>query len=280
MTAVSHARDFDRARAADLARAGDHEAARLILEDLGHDPSTLDLLARVHAQRGDLAAASAAWDEVLAVDPAHASALAGTRLIAAITEGRRRARPLPLAAAGGALAVVTVAVAAVLLSTSAPPDPQPTAAPLPTPPATQQATRQAVVTPDPALMASLAGPDVRLEPAGTGVRVVFRHGMFLPDSTSLTAEGRRQLEQWGHLLRGKEVRVTVAGHGVTVPGGPVAGGSATAVARAAAAVEVLATAGEQPPTAFVLRSAEQSDAPHADADPALNRTVTLQVDPR
>lgn len=279
MTAVSHARDFDRAQAADLARAGDHEAARLILEDLGRDPSTLDLLARVHAQRGDLAAASAAWDEVLAVDPAHASALAGTRLIAAITEGKRRARPVPLAAAGGALAVVTVAVAAVLLSTSAPPTRSPLP-PHPDSPATQQATRQAVVTPDPALMASLAGPDVRLEPAGTGVRVVFLHGMFLPDSTSLTAAGRRQLEQWGQLLRGKEVRVTVFGHGVTVPGGPVAGGSATAVARAAAAVEVLATAGEQPATAFVLRSAEQSDAPHADADPGLNRTVTLQVDPR
>ncbi|ANZ41584.1 hypothetical protein BBK82_42185 [Lentzea guizhouensis] len=61
MTAAAHARDLDRARAADLARAGRHDDARLILEDLGRDPATLDLLARVHAQRGDLAAAEAAW---------------------------------------------------------------------------------------------------------------------------------------------------------------------------------------------------------------------------
>ncbi|WP_281248815.1 hypothetical protein [Lentzea fradiae] len=42
---------------------------------------------------------------------------------------------------------------------------------------------------------------------------------------------------------------------------------------------MLAEAGEQPPAAFVLRSAEQADLPHASADPALNRTVTLRVEP-
>lgn len=275
MTAFSHARDVDRARAADLARAGDHAAAKRILEDLGRDPATLDLLARVHAQAGDLAAAQAVWAEVLSADPAHASALAGTRLISDITSGRRRAHPVPVAAIGGSLAVVAIALTAALLPASSPPVEQPATAQSTPPPA---ATQAVAVTPDPALMASLAGPDVRLEPAGAGVRVVFLQGMFLPDSTSLSAEGRRQLERWGQLLRGKKVRVTVSGHGVPVPGTPATGGSATAVARAAAAVEVLAAAGEQPATAFVLRSAEQSDAPHAGGDPALNRTVSLQVE--
>ncbi len=279
MNAVSHARDVDRARAADLARAGDHAAAKLILDGLGRDPATLDLLARVHAQRGDLAEAEAVWAEVLSADPAHASALAGTRLISDITRGRRRAQPVPIAFIGGSLALVTVALAAVLLPITSAHDEQPPDARTSTPAATQPVA----VTPDtadPALMASLATPDVRVEPIGTGVRVVFLQGMFLPDSTMLSPQGRQQLERWGQVLRGKEVRVTVLGHGLAVPGGPATGGSATAVARAAAAVEVLAVAGDQPPTAFVLRSAEQSSAPHAGADPALNRTVTLQVDPR
>ncbi len=279
MTVVAHARDVDRARAAELARAGDHAAARSILERLGRDPATLDLLARVHAQNGDLAAARAAWTEVLAVDPAHTSALAGTRLITDITEGRRRARPVPVAVIGGSLAVVTVALAAALLPASSPGGQPPAAQPPVATPTTPAATQPVAVTPDPALTASLAGRDVRLEPAGAGVRVVFLRGMFPPDSTALGPQGRGQLERWGQSLRGKEVRVTVVGHGVVVPGGPATGGSATALARAAAAAEVLAVAGEQPPAAFVLRSAEQSDAPHAGADPALNRTVTLQVDP-
>lgn len=277
MNAVSYARDVDRARAADLARAGDHAAAKLILEGLGRDPATLDLLARVHAQRGDLAEAQNAWAEVLSKDPADASALAGTRLISHITRGRCRAHPMPVALVGGSLTLVTVTLAAVLLPTSSPRNEQPPAAQPSTPAATQPMTITPD-TPDPALTASLTTPDVRLEPVGAGVRVVFLQGMFLPDSTSLSPQGRRQLEQWGQLLRGKTVRVTVFGHGVVAPGGPATGGSATAVARAAAAVEVLTVVGEQPPTAFVLRSAEQSDAPHAGADPALNRTVTLQVD--
>ncbi|SEQ81509.1 hypothetical protein SAMN05216188_105205 [Lentzea xinjiangensis] len=284
MNAIAHARDVDLARAAELARAGDHDAAQRILEGLGRAPATLDLLARVHAQRGDLAAARAAWAEVLSGDPAHVSALAGTRLIDDITAGRRRAHPVPVALIGGSAALVAVALAAVLLPASSP-DGEPPAA---QEPATQSpairssvpaATQPVAATPDPELLASLAAPEVRLTPAGTGVRVVFARGMFGPDSTALSQEGREQLQRWGRLLRGKRVRVTVFGHGVVVPGGPVTGGSATAVARAAAAVEVLAAAGEQPPAVFVLRSAEQSDAPHTGADPAPNRTVTLRVDP-
>ncbi|HEX7301770.1 hypothetical protein [Lentzea sp.] len=272
MNAVAHARDVDRARAADLARAGDHASAQRILEGLGRDPSTLDLLARVHAQRGDLAAARAVWADVLSQNPEHASALAGTRLIADITGGRRRARPLPIALIGGSLVVVTVAAALLLQHERPPVAPEP-------PPVTAQPTAQPVTTTaaTPALMVLLASPDVRLEAVGAGVRVVFRQGMFLPDSTSLSLQGLQQLERWGPLLRGKEVRVTVVGHGVAVPGGPATGGSTTALARAAAAVEVLAAVGGQPTTAFLLRSAEQSDLPHADA--ALNRTVTLVVDP-
>ncbi|MFD5827532.1 tetratricopeptide repeat protein [Lentzea sp. NPDC060358] len=274
MNVLAHARDLDRARAADLARAGQHEAARRILEGLGRDPSTLDLLARVHAQRGDLAAAGAAWDEVLSQDPAHASALAGTRLIAGIAAGRRRARPVPVELLGGSLAVVAIALGAVLVLPHD--EPSPAASP-PAPVVTSTPPPPPVV---PALLAPLASPDVRVSAAGAGVHVVFLQGMFPPDGTSLSRSGREQLERWGRLLRGRAVRVTVVGHGVAVPGTPSTGGSTTAIARAAAAVEVLAAVGEQPPAAFVLRSAEQSDLPHAGGEAALNRTVTLQVHPR
>lgn len=278
MNALGLLHDVDRARAAELARAGDHAGAVRILGGLDRDPATADLLARVHAQRGDLAAARAVWAEVLAADPDHESALAGTRLITDITTGRRWAHPVPVVPVAGALAVVAAVLAAVLVP---PPDERPAAAPAPTtqPTTTQPIVATSVVPDTSALMAALAGPEVRLAPLGTGVRVVFLDGLFPPDGTSPTPRGRAVLERWGRALHGRGVRVTVTGHGLVVPGGPVTGGSATALARAVAAAEVLAAAGEQPPAAFTLRSAEQPDLPHPGADPALNRTVTLRVDP-
>ncbi|KOV87239.1 hypothetical protein [Nocardia sp. NRRL S-836] len=278
MTIDTRVRAFDRARAAELARSGNHAGAVRLLEELGQEHDTLDLLARVHAQRGDLAAAHATWSRVLADDPAHPSALAGTRLITEITEGSRRARPLPVAVVAGAAAVVTAAALAALISL--PRHEEPPVAALPAR-VTTQPVAQTPTAPDPrpALVAELTNPDVVLQPHADGVRVVFRHGMFPPDSTELGREGRRQLEQWGRLLRGRNVRVTVYGHGVVVPGSPATGGSATAVERAAAAVEVLTSAGDLPATAFVVRSADQAEAPHVGADPSLNRTVTLVVTP-
>lgn len=273
---ITEVRDLDRARAAELARAGEHDAAVRILDRLGDDPSTLDLLARVHAQRGDLAAAGTAWSAVLAQDPANPSALAGTRLIAEITSGKRRRHPIPRTVVLGSLALATLALAGALISVPRAEEP-------PVPPA--PATHPVAAVPDPrqeqlrSLLTGLASPDVRLEQQDGGVRVVFRQGMFGPDSTDLTAAGRDQLQRWGGLLRGARVRVTVLGHGVVVPGGPTAGGSPTAVARAAAAVEVLAEISGQPATAFVVRSADQAEAPHSSADPAMNRTVSLVVTP-
>lgn len=274
MTTREQAGELDRARAADLARAGSHAAAIELLEGLD-DTAALDLLARMHAQRGDLAAAHATWSQVLARDPDHPSALAGIKLIIRITEGGRRARPLPVAAVAGSLAVVAVAVAAVLISVPRNEEIT-TAAPPVTEPVVETRT-----TPDPrqALMAALAAPEVVVEPRADGLRIVFQQGMFSPDSTELSPAGKRQLEQWGRHLRGQKVRVTVYGHGVVIPGGPSTGGSTTAVERAAAAVEVLVNAGDLPATAFVVRSADQMDAPHVGADPAVNRTVSLLVTP-
>jgi len=79
---------------AELARAGDYDSAVRILATLNSgDPETLDLLAKVHAQRGDLIAAEAAWRRVLARDPADAAAQAGIQLITQINAGKRRRRP-------------------------------------------------------------------------------------------------------------------------------------------------------------------------------------------
>ncbi|MFJ6675790.1 hypothetical protein ACIQMJ_32200 [Actinosynnema sp. NPDC091369] len=109
-----------------------------------------------------------------------------------------------------------------------------------------------------------------------GVLVTFGEGLFAPDSAEPTPRGRQVLERWAAVLAGRDVRVTVLGHTAVVPGGPAAGGSPVALARASAAAQVLAAAGGLPLTAFTLGSADQSDLPHP-ADPDRNRTVTLLV---
>jgi len=79
-------------------------------------------------------------------------------------------------------------------------------------------------------------------------------------------------------LRGKDVRVTVLGHGIAVDGGPQTGGSAIAVARAAAAAQALAQVSGLPLTSFLVTTADQSASPHP-GDQAKNRTVSLLVAP-
>ncbi|MDQ3402537.1 MAG: hypothetical protein M3548_03970, partial [Actinomycetota bacterium] len=64
MTAL--AAELGLAEAADAARAGDYLAALRVLAQLDQDdPARLDLLARVHAQRGDLDAADETWARLL-----------------------------------------------------------------------------------------------------------------------------------------------------------------------------------------------------------------------
>ncbi|WP_186763184.1 tetratricopeptide repeat protein [Lentzea tibetensis] len=284
-------RELSRSEAAELARDGKYESAVRILEGLDDDSAaTLDLLARVHAQRGDLTAADAVWQRLLEVTPGHASALSGRLLIAEIRSGNRRARPLPLVAVGGAAAAVLLlaGTVAVIASPSSSPGPvavdeavQVTTSASAVPSDDARVDAEAAARLD-ALAAGLAGPGVKLEKRKQDVQVVFDEGLFLPDGTELTASGRDALVRWGEVLRGKEVRVTVLGHGVTVDGEPSTGGSTVALGRAASAAEVLAQVSGRPMTSFAIMSADQSAAPHqgsGDDVRARNRTISLLVEP-
>lgn len=100
------------AAAAEHAREARHDTARRLLEPLtgvdGADLDALDLLARVHAQQGDLVAADVAWQRVLDLDPTHRSALAGQARIRELWSGPRSGLD-PRVGAGIAAAALLVA---------------------------------------------------------------------------------------------------------------------------------------------------------------------------
>ncbi|MCE6996032.1 tetratricopeptide repeat protein [Saccharothrix sp. S26] len=262
------AHDVRLAEAADRARAGDFTGALAVLDLVPADhPDRLDLTARVHAQRGAFAEAEAAWREVLRLRPDDPAASHGCALIGRITAGRRSRRPVPRTGVAAAVAVLAVALwwPPVEVTVDHGLRPPPVVAVRPTP----------VEDPVDVLARALTTPDVVAERRAGGVRVTFGEGLFGPDATEPTPRGRQVLERWAAMLVGQDVRVTVLGHAVVVPGGPASGGSPVALARAGAAAEVLAAAGGLPLTAFTLASADQTEAPHH--DPARDRTITLLV---
>jgi flagellar motor protein MotB len=275
------------AEAAEHARRGNYSAALAALEKLD-SPAALDLSAKVHAQQGDLDAADRAWAQVLVLVPDDSEALAGRKLIAEIKAGKRK-RPVFIWGAAAAALVALLVAGAVLslplfeermpvVATQAPPDPlRARLDQLEAASAEAQEKELALRAALSTLAADLEAPGVRVERRAEDVRVVFDDGMFLPDGNSFTPDGRRALEEWAQRLSGKPVRATVVGHGVLLPGGPATGGSTVALSRASAAADVLAEGSGLPLTAFAVTSADQSDAPHADA--ARNRTVSVLVVP-
>ncbi|GAA2836363.1 tetratricopeptide repeat protein [Crossiella cryophila] len=275
------------AEAAVLAREGKHgEALEVLAAQADDQPVVLDLQARVHAQLGDLAAADRAWKRVLELRPADPAALAGCALIAEITEGRRRRKPVPLLALGGAAATVLVVAAAVVVpialsgNTEAVPVATATSGPPvsstpPSPPVSSAAGDQRLA----GLAETLAAPGIQVRRGERELRIVFEDGLFQPGGNRFTAAGRRVLTEWARRLRGAAVRVTVLGHGVALPGGPASGGSTVALGRASAAAAVLAGPG-LPLSAITVATAEQAEAPFAGPDAAArNRTVVVVVAP-
>ncbi|WP_328604246.1 hypothetical protein OG943_29835 [Amycolatopsis sp. NBC_00345] len=265
----------------------------------GAEPARLNLLARVHAQSGNLDAADAAWARLLELVPDEPSAVAGRRRVARVRSawGRRRRLPWRALAAGAAVIVVAGGVVVLTVPFGAAPavvsGSAAGAAPAGAAASSLQseldrlnaaksrdaaaaAARQDQLA---ALAKALGAPGVHTSPGETDVSVSFDAGLFGPNATSPSTEGRRALQQWAEVLKGQSVRVTVLGHGVTVAGGPATGGSTIALARAASAARVLATASGLPLTAFAMGSADQSTSAHPDGDPGANRTVTLLVTP-
>ncbi|SFO69646.1 OmpA family protein [Amycolatopsis rubida] len=288
MSGLSQAleRELVLAEGADLARRGDYEAAAALLEpDSAGDPARLDLLARVHAQSGDLAAADAAWAAVLALRPGDSAAEAGRRVIAKVHSGRLRRRPVRrYLLTAGAVVVLGAAIAGgvVLTARQSPPPPVATVAKSDgglraeldrlhgeeSRDATAAKERQEKLK---QLAETLAAPGVSAKAGSDAVIVSFDRSLFSPNATTPNEAGRTALTDWARVLKGQSIRVTVIGHGVAVPGGPASGGSTVSLARASAAARVLAAESGLPLTAFAVSSADQG------ADSA--RTVTLEVRP-
>ena len=99
--------------------AGDLDRAARLLDDLDaamlSSPASLDLRARIHAQRGDLDNADTCWARVLLLHPEDPEATAGRATIARIRAGRP-ARPLLTAGRVAVLAAVLVTAAAADLA--------------------------------------------------------------------------------------------------------------------------------------------------------------------
>ncbi|MBD0735318.1 hypothetical protein [Streptomyces sp. CBMA29] len=275
--------------ATEAARAGRYdEATRLLGEagDAGTDPAVLDLTARIHAQRGELAEADACW----AALPGSASAVAGRRRIAALQA--RRYRPSAGRRLTVAVLVVTAAgamAAGVLLPrTRAPQPPDPSVArDLAAVRAEQgqlrtrldEAVRAAAV---PALTAAdLSGSGVTVTREGQGFLVTFDGALFT-DGATLNPYGRGALDAVAARLRRTAGAgpLVVTGHTDDTPlppGSPYADRVTLGFARAQRAAERLAADGPVPLPSIGLRSTGTSSAPHRPG--SANNTVTILVGP-
>ncbi|MEV0166551.1 hypothetical protein [Nonomuraea fuscirosea] len=280
--------------------------------------AVLDLRARVHAQRGELAEADRCWAAVQELSPGDAAAAEGRRTIARITAGRRRMRPLvrpgrAVLAAAAVTAVVLAGGAVVALGAAG------RGAGAPASPVRADALAGRVAALEAALetertalgreraavereraelaaaeerraaatdrldagLAAIAGrlsmPGVTVRRRSQDVYVRFDTGLF-PRSADVSPRGRALLRGLGRRISGMDVRITVVGHALPVPGGRTRGGSVVALGRALVAARHLAEGGGLPRTSFTLVSADQSDDPHR--QPPRNRTVTLRITPQ
>ncbi|MGC9541264.1 tetratricopeptide repeat protein [Streptomyces sp. UG1] len=289
-------------RARTAARSGDLDGAlRLLHEAEGPvaaaHPDVLDLLARVHAQRGELARAAEYWHRVQERQPQDPSASAGLARIDRL--GRRGPRAaLARHRARTALVAAVCAVAAITACTVALTD---GAGERPAQPGLSPADRAAQLAERldaerraeqarerdratarrtqaaTALADALRAPGIDPVVQEASVEVAFSDGLF-SEGAELTPVGAERLAALGERLAGREADVEIYGQTATVPGAPTSGGSVLSLWRALIAARELSTASGKPLTAFTTASADQRDAPHASA--AKNRTVTVVITPR
>lgn len=308
------------AAAARAARAGRYAEARRVLDGLGgsgaQDPAVLDLLARVHAQLGEFAAADACWARVQAGDPRPAAATAagaGRRRIAALQAGRVRpyggrriaAAALVAAAAGTAVAgtvpaldrdgpdpVTGADLAAVrdgqaalagrldALGTRVDTGLSSLATASPSPAAPSPAAPSPTALPVP----GLGGPGRTVSRQGDALVVVFGEGLFGRDAR-LTATGAAALDGLARRLRQAGVTgpLVVTGHTDDRPLPPDAAVTdrvTLGFARAQTAAEHLSAAAGIPLDSIGIRSTGTLHPPYPDdsaADRARNNTVTVLV---
>ncbi|WP_217208076.1 hypothetical protein [Streptomyces sp. AC550_RSS872] len=288
-----------RARAA--ARAGDLDGALRLLHETD-DPAladhldVLDLLARVHAQRGESVRAAEYWRRVQQQRPDDPAASAGLATIDRL--GRRGPRAaLARHRARTALAAAVCVVAAITACTvvltddagGGPQRPAPSQADRAEQLAQrldaehrarqeQERARASARRADTvaALARDLRAPGIEAAVHGDSVEVTFTDGLF-SEADRLTPVGAERLAVLGDRLAGRQADVEILGHTATVPGAPDSGGSVLSLWRALVAARELSAASGTPLTAFTTASADQRDAPYAGV--ARNRTVTVLITP-
>lgn len=294
-------------RAARSARTGRYGTAVEALGELGGadstDPAVLDLLARVHAQRGELARADACWARVVQLDPPSAAAVAAARAgrarIALLRGGRSRRSSTGRWPGWAALVVLTAGavVAGASLPRLAPGgSDRGSAGQLAAVRRGQAAIADQLdrlrsrvegpaASPSPArIAAGLAGPGVTVTRRGRSLLVTFDAGLFAGDSRP-TPDGRAALAA----LAARIERVAPAGPLVVTghtddapppPGSPYRDRVTLGFARAETAADELAAGSGIPLTAIGVRSTGTAEPPFPDdsaADRLRNDTVTVLV---
>lgn len=289
-----------RARAA--ARSGDLDGALRLLHE-ADDPAlaghhdVLDLLARVHAQRGESGQAAEYWRRIQEQRPEDPAASAGLATIDRL--GRRGPRAaLARHRTRTALAAAVCAVAAITACTVALTDDSGGRPGRPAPSRAdraeqlvqrleaehrarqeQERARASARRADAvaALARELRAPGIDAVVQGDSVEVTFSDGVF-SEADRLTPVGADRLAVLGGRLTGRQADVGILGHTATVPGAPDRGGSVLSLWRALVAARELSAASGKPLTAFTTASADQRDAPYTGV--ARNRTVTVLITPR
>jgi flagellar motor protein MotB len=301
------------ADAARLARSGRYEEAHRVLDELGgegsEDPAVLDLLARVHAQQGELAEADACWARVQEIHEisassgsgpspsgpgsARASARAGRRRIAAL-QARRLGMPTGRRLAVGALLLaVGAAVAGAVVASSSDSSEEPGASASPGGDLDALRDQQdrlteqlgeveeelgdddrATQTPPEEVAAGLDGPGTTVSREADGLLITFDEGLFAAEET-MTPEGEEALSDLGRRLvdAGLNGPLIVTGHTDDAPlpyGSPYSDRVNLGFARAQTVAEELATDTGIPLDSMGIRSTGTAEPPFPN-DSAANR---------
>ncbi|MFD6138889.1 OmpA family protein [Promicromonospora sp. NPDC060271] len=289
------------------ARAGRYDAARHLLDGVGgedsDDVAVLDLLARVHAQRGDLVRADACWARVERLDPEHAGAADGRRRIRTLWSGKRTGGGLALGAAAACLLLAGGGVVTGWALASRPADQQADPAVAQelaelrhelnqirtaTPPPSDEATPDGTTSREAALRAvrdALGDRRWTTTLDARTVLVTFREPVFEAGGAETSRSGADVLTGLaGPLGDLKDVEVTVIGHTsdtAPVPGSRYRDNAEVSLARALAAAQVISSGSGIPLSAIDVAGAGDVDPPYPNTDEAnraRNQTVTVAIE--